>query len=266
MSDLPRIADTSTLPTGFPSIDRALGGGWSPGELYVLGGDTGAGSSALALALALHQRDRALVLTSEMRPERVYERVLAMTARVSLDAIRLGSTDDEGQTRLAAAVLDLRDQTPAIALLDDHGVAGLGAQIDAVSDVGLVIVDGLEALIPNTVPVQGTREAIMALAVLALKRLALSKDVAVLLLSHLPLLDVQRGDCRPRLADFGADGAVGIHADVVFGLYREEMYSVHTGLPGETELLILKNRNGQVGYVDLFYHAEWMRFEEVFDA
>src|SRR2546425_2981143 len=37
-----------TIPTGFPSIDRMLGGGLRRRDLVVLGGDIGAGKSALA--------------------------------------------------------------------------------------------------------------------------------------------------------------------------------------------------------------------------
>ena len=41
------------IPTGFPSIDRILGGGFRRGDLIVLGGEVGSGKSALALAIAL---------------------------------------------------------------------------------------------------------------------------------------------------------------------------------------------------------------------
>ena len=32
-----------------------------------------------------------------------------------------------------------------------------------------------------------------------------------------------------------------------------------------TELLIRKNRNGGTGYVDLYFYAQWMRFEDMVD-
>src|SRR5437870_4758436 len=44
-----------TVPTGFPSIDRILGGGLRRRDLVVLGGDIGSGKSALALGLALRR-------------------------------------------------------------------------------------------------------------------------------------------------------------------------------------------------------------------
>jgi len=45
--------DASIIPTGFPSLDRAIGGGFHRGDLIVLGGDDGVGCSSLALAIAL---------------------------------------------------------------------------------------------------------------------------------------------------------------------------------------------------------------------
>src|SRR2546427_10011378 len=42
-----------TIPTGFASVDRLLGGGLRRRDLVVLGGDIGAGKSAFALGVAL---------------------------------------------------------------------------------------------------------------------------------------------------------------------------------------------------------------------
>ena len=46
------------IPTGFPTLDRLLGGGLRRGDLIVLGGDVGTGKSALALAIALQSGGR----------------------------------------------------------------------------------------------------------------------------------------------------------------------------------------------------------------
>ncbi len=42
-----------TLPTGFQSLDRVIGGGLRKRDLVLLGGDVGSGKSALALAFAM---------------------------------------------------------------------------------------------------------------------------------------------------------------------------------------------------------------------
>jgi replicative DNA helicase len=90
-------------------------------------------------------------------------------------------------------------------------------------------------------------------------------DLALLVTAHLPALDRARHDRRPTLDDFGVLGAVKQHADVVLSLFREEMYQAGHGVEGATELLVLKNRNGSTGYVDLYFYKQWMRFEDMLD-
>jgi replicative DNA helicase len=51
----------------------------------------------------------------------------------------------------------------------------------------------------------------------------------------------------------------------VLALFREGMYDSARGIEGATELLVRKNRNGDTGYVDLYFYAQWMRFEDMLD-
>ena len=55
------------------------------------------------------------------------------------------------------------------------------------------------------------------------------------------------------------------HADIVFGLFRQDMYEPSRDIEGATELLIRKNRNGPTGYADLYFYSQWMRFEDMLD-
>ena len=96
--------DPSSIPTAFPSLDKTLGGGLRTGDLIVLGGDAGSGTSSLSLAIALKAGVAgSLFLTSEMSSDRVAERALAMEARVMLSDIRLSTLSDEDQENVAAA-------------------------------------------------------------------------------------------------------------------------------------------------------------------
>src|SRR5689334_5089234 len=82
-----------TVPSGFPSLDKLLGGGLRRGDLVVLGGDVGSGKSALALAIALRvaQQGRdAFFYSGEMTVERVLERALAIEGRARIDDLRRG--------------------------------------------------------------------------------------------------------------------------------------------------------------------------------
>lgn len=253
----------STVPSGFPSLDRILGGGLRLGDLIVLGGDVSSGKSALSLAFALRAAQegrRAAFYTGEMSVERVLERTLAIEGRARMDDLRRGAMDEGTRAGVGAAAIRLRDTLPVIDRLPSGGVNALAEELRASPHFDLVVIDPLEML------GAGTRESAeeMAAAVRALKTLAVDLDVAIVITAHLPGL-APREDPRPTLDDFGALGAIREHADVVLGLFREGMYDPARALEGATELIVRKARHGSTGYVDLYFYAQWMRFEDMLD-
>jgi replicative DNA helicase len=252
-----------TVPSGFPSLDKLLGGGFRRGDLVVVGGDVASGKSALALAFALRvaqEKRPTLFYSGEMLVERVLERALAIEGRARIDDLRRGTLDEATRAGVGAVAIRLRDVLPVIERVPAGGVAAIAEEVRAVRAVELVVVDGLEALLPGVRA--GADEA--GAAVRALKQLALDAKVAVVLTTPLPHL-APRDDRRPLLHDFGADGAIKERADVVLALFREGMYDSARGIEGATELLVRKNRNGGTGYVDLYFYAQWMRFEDMLD-
>ncbi len=267
LSHVDAVSDGSpsrdTVPTGFPSLDKMLGGGIRRGDLVVLGGDAGSGKSALALAMAVRASaigEHAAYLSAEMTPERVLERIMAIEARTRIDDLRQGTLDDLARANAGAVALRLRDRLPIIERLATRGPSGLVRAIDELPEINLLVVDSLAALVP------GQRETAeeLASAVRELKALALDRDLAILTTSPLPDL-TPRDDRRPTIDDFGALGSVKEQADVILALYREDMYQPARDIQGATELLVRKNRNGATGYVDLYFYAQWMRFEDMLD-
>ncbi len=253
-----------TVPSGFPSVDRMLGGGVRRGDLVVLGGDVGSGKSALLLALALRMSAHATVVlwSGEMTVDRVLERALAVEGRVPVDALRSGELDDMQRATVGAAAHRLRARAPLVLTIGREGVAGLARFLrDSEDRPAVVMVDPMAALSLES----RLDDALMAQIVTDLKRLALEFDVCVVASSPLPRFDPRRHDRRPTLDDLGAAGAIKDTADVVLALYREGMYDPGLGIDGATELLVRKHRNGATGYADLYFFEQWMRFEDLMD-
>jgi len=258
------LTPRDTISTGFPSVDNALGGGFRRGDLVVLGGEVASGKSALALAAAVRASDagaKTRFLSGEMDLPRAAERALAIEARVRIDDLRRGSLDDTARANLEAAARRLEPRFPSFSTIDAGGVPALEQDEQRLSSIDLLVVDPLESLATGARPLDEE----LAAAVRSLKRLATERDVCVFTTSHLPALPRDRKDPRPQLDDFGALGAVKQFADVVLGLYRHEMYESAPDVDGATELLVLKNRNGARGYVDLFFYKQWMRFEDMLE-
>lgn len=251
-----------TIATGFPSLDKILGGGVRRGDLVVLGGDVGSGKSAFSLAIAMRvaqRRHKVAFYSGEMASDRLLERALAIEGRVRVDDLRQGVPNDIARASVGAAAVRLRDQMPRLETLPPGGIPALLNAIEGDS-LDLIIIDSLQWL---TSGVKSLDEE-LADAIRRLKSLALERRVAILTTAHLPNLTA-REDLRPQLDDFGALGTVKQHADVVLALFREDMYDRRREIEGATELLIRKNRNGGTGYVDLYFYAQWMRFEDMVD-
>lgn len=257
-----------TVPSGFPSVDRLLGGGLRRRDLVVLGGDIGSGKSALALGLALRVArggTGVALLSGEMDEERLLERALAIEGRVAIDDLRRAQLNDERRAGIGGAAVRLRDLPLAVRPLAAPSFEAASERLDPLRDLGLVIVDYLQLVPSPGGGARPTQDEEMALVLQRLKALALERQVALLVVSQLPRFDARRPNARPALDDFGHLGAIKQHADVVLGLYREEMYNPGYGVEGATELIVLKNRNGPTGFVDLYFYRRWMRFEDMLD-
>jgi replicative DNA helicase len=255
-----------TVPTGFPSLDRLMGGGLRRHDLVVLAGDVGSGKSALALGMAIRSARGgvpALFLSGESSPERVMERALALEGKASIDDLRQGRLDPATRAAVGAAALRLRDTPLVFRELPAERFEDLRAAVDFVPPRGLLVVDSLQ-LAPPPRPASRLEDRV-ALGVRSLKALAVERNLAVLVVAQLPRLQVGRADPRPTLDDLGGQGTIKQHADVVLAIYREEMYRPGQGVEGATELIVAKNRNGPTGFVDLYFYPRFLRFEDMVD-
>src|SRR2546426_2475243 len=257
-----------TVPTGFASVDKMLGGGLRRRDLVVLGGDIGSGKSALALGVALRVAQQGIgvaLLSGEMDQERLMERALAIEGRVAVDELRVAKMNEQARAGIGAAAVRLRGLPLAILPVAADDLETMAARLEPLRQLGLVVVDYLQLVPSPAGAARSTQDEDLALVLRRLKALALERQVALLVVAQLPRFDGKRQDPRPTLDDFGHLGAVKQHADVALALFREEMYNPGGGVEGATELLVAKNRNGPTGFVDLYFYRRWMRFEDMLD-
>jgi len=234
----------------------------------VLGGDVGSGKSALALGLALRtaqQGTGVALFSGEMDEERLMERALAIEGRVAVDELRSAKLNDQARAGIGGAAVRLRSLPLSALPLAAPDFETTAERLDPLPQLGLLVVDYLQ-LVPSPRGVaRSTQDEDLALVLQRLKALAIERRVALVVVSQLPRFDAKRPNARPALDDFGHLGAIKQHADVILGIYREEMYNPGHGVEGATELIVLKNRNGPTGFVDLYFYRRWMRFEDMLD-
>ncbi|HUL49990.1 MAG TPA: DnaB-like helicase C-terminal domain-containing protein [Gemmatimonadales bacterium] len=257
-----------TIPTGFPSVDKLLGGGVRRRDLIVLGGDIGSGKSALALGIALRvaqQGQGVAYISGEMDEERLIERALAIEGRVAVDELRSATLNDQTRAAVGAAAVRLRDQPLHVLPLAARDLEAVAERLAGIRQLSLVVMDYLQLVPAPRDIARQTQDEDTAFILRRLKALALERQVALLVVSQLPRFAAERESRRPTLDDFGHLGAVKQHADVVLAIFREDMYNPGKGVDGATELLVAKNRNGPTGFVDLYFYRRWMRFEDMLD-
>jgi replicative DNA helicase len=182
-----------------------------------------------------------------------------------VDELRAARVNTQERADIGGAAVRLRGLPISVLPLGASDFDSLEERLDDAGPLALVVLDYLQLVPPPAGSARVTQDEEVALTLRRLKALALERQVAVLVTAQLPRFDADRDDARPTLDDFGHLGAVKQHADVVLGIYREEMYNPGGGVEGATELVVAKNRNGPTGFVDLYFYRRWMRFEDMLD-
>ncbi len=248
----------SLVSLGFPGLDRISGGGILPGELLIVAGDAGSGTTSLAIGMALRSSEkgtgRVLFLSGEMTPERARARLLGVAAGVSTLVVRSGDADDISRARLAATAVELRERGPLVGSAN-NSLDTIEQLIANNPEVRLVIIDSIDSM---TVALTRSTADILG----DLKLLSLRKNVAIVAVVHLANVGLER---RPALSDLPQAAATSAAADIALGIFREEVYRQDLDISGAAEVLLLKHREMPSAYADLFYHASMLRFDDMLD-
>jgi replicative DNA helicase len=96
-----------------------------------------------------------------------------------------------------------------------------------------------------------------------LKIMAKELNVPVICLSQLSRANEARQDKRPLLSDLRESGAIEQDADIVLGLYRDDYYNKDTDRHNIAECIILKNRRGETGKIELQWNPEYTMYSNI---
>ncbi|MGR3983732.1 MAG: replicative DNA helicase [Gammaproteobacteria bacterium] len=258
------------IPTGFTRLDD-MTSGLQRGDLVIVAGRPSMGKTALALNIAEYaavgKKLAVAMFSMEMPAEHLAMRLLSSVSGIDSNHIRTGRLQDNEWPRLNAAVATLKD---ARIFVDD--TAGL-TPLEILSrsrklcreneEVSLIIVDYLQLM--ESAERNETRATEIAGITRSLKMLAKELNLPVVALSQLNRGLEQRPNKRPVMSDLRESGAIEQDADVIFFIYRDEVYNEESEDKGTAEVIIGKQRNGPIGSAKLTFEDRCTRFRNYAD-
>ncbi len=256
------------VSTGYSDLDD-MTSGWQKADLIVVAARPSMGKTAFALNMAEHallHEDRPVVIFSlEMPAQSLAMRLLSSLGRIPLKHIRDGRLSADEWDRLSKAAAKLKgrklfiDDTPGLTpvevrartrrLVREHGVPAL------------VLVDYLQ-LMRLAGPSEGRTQEISEIS-RSLKQVAREFDCPLIALSQLNRAVEQRPNKRPMNSDLRESGAIEQDADVILFIYRDEYYHEDSPDKGVAEIIIGKQRNGEIGTCKLQFQGEFTRFNNL---
>lgn len=254
------------VPTGFADIDD-MTSGLQPGDLVIVAGRPSMGKTSFAMNIAeyvaVEKKLPVAIFSMEMPGEQLAMRMLASLGRINSNKIRTGRLSEEDWPRLSSAAGLLNkskmfvDDSAGLNALDLNSRARRMASKN--NDLGLIIVDYLQLMQAS----ENTENRATEISGItrSLKILAKELHVPVVALSQLNRSVELRPNKRPVMSDLRESGAIEQDADVIFFIYRDEVYNEDSDQKGYAEIIIGKQRNGPIGTTKLTFRGEFTRFE-----
>ena len=257
------------LATGLIDLDRTIMG-LNDSDLILIASRPGMGKTSIALNIALHTAKTSgktvAVFSLEMSREQLALRLLSAESFIDSKKLQTGRIKQEEWRRLADAASAI--STADLLINDDASltVADMNAQCRRLTNLGLVVIDYIQLMqaASGTRGYQAeNRVQVVSEISRTLKIMAKELNVPVICLSQLSRANESRQNKRPLLSDLRESGAIEQDADIVIGLYRDDYYNKETEMPNIAECIVLKNRRGETGTVELQWMPEYTTYSSL---
>jgi replicative DNA helicase len=258
----------SGTPLGLDELD-ALTFGLQPGDLIIVAARPSMGKTAFALtacanALQLRPTMPVQIYSMEMPAEHLLLRFISMLGQISQSRLRSGNLTEEDWDQIGPAANVILSDWKNRLLIDDSSTltpallrSRTRRSIRQFGQPSLIVVDYLQLM--NAPGYENRTQEITEIS-RSLKVLAKETGCPVMALSQLNRAVESRQNKRPCNGDLRESGAIEQDADLIFFLYRDEIYNPNTLEKGTAEIIIGKQRNGPTGTAKIQFISDQTRF------
>ena len=259
------------VSTGFKDLDN-LTSGLQKSDLILVAARPSMGKTAFTLNIAqnvaMKSKKNVAFFSLEMSKTQLVARVLAAVAGINSGRIRNGQLSQEDWGKAINALNDLAE---APLYIDD--TSGLTPQlmkkklrrlIQEHGELGLVVVDYIQLMENGGKKMADNLQQEVSAISRQLKIMAREFNVPLIALSQLSRGVESRADKTPMLSDLRESGSLEQDADIVAFLNRENYQDTEDTSDGvETQVIIRKHRNGELGIVKLWFEGAYTRFRDL---
>jgi len=260
--------------TGLRSLDNILQG-VKKQNVIILAARPSMGKTALALTIAKNiatdQKIPVAVFSLEMSMRELCNRHTSLLSSIPLSYIKNSNVRGVMFDKM---MTDLPRVKESQLFIDDEGgitIMQFRAKVRKLVKkhaIEIVIIDYLQLIKPEKP--KGSTNAEITEVSNGIKQIAKEFDIPIIALAQLSR-DVEKrgGDKRPVLSDLRDGGAIEQDADIVGFLYRPDYYQITTDennaplQEGFTEIIIRKNRDGDLGTANVRIVKDYTRFEDL---
>ena len=270
--DISDILQDAVNPRSFNGVRTGIAGldtlitGLHGGDMVILAARPSMGKSALLCNImhnvCVNEGYPTLLFSLEMPRRQIISRLLSSESNIPYKSIIGGDVKDTAT--LAKAGARVSNMNFAVIDRPNIKVSTIRSESRRVKskypNLGCIGVDYVQLI--QSAKSYGVREQEVADVARNLKSLAVELQVPILVAAQINRSHEQGTDRRPQMASLRESGELEQTADMVGFLYRDDYYDQQAENEGQTELIIRKNRNGQIGTVYLQFMKNIMTFKD----
>lgn len=265
--------DNSGIPSGYARIDMKTDG-FQKNDLIIVGARPSMGKTAFIINLALRAAQHnavPVIFSLEMKSEALLKRMLSCLGEIN--GMKLKNPyhylDNNEKNRWSKAVGELDKLDIKIYDKPRQTIREMKAKIRKVKqefpDRDIIVFIDYLTLIKPSKDYNGNGHAQFTEISADLQAMTKDYDVPIICLAQLSRGVEQRQDKRPMMSDLRESGSIEQDADIIMMLYRDEYYNETTeDNRNILEVDIAKNRDGEVGKVELKYLKQINKIESIF--